>query len=135
MSKVANIYQQKHNSVINEYLDILKKDIKRKKRLKAVKDDFDYKNKIENEKRDLLLVNFKNKKKYLEKDLLNRYAKKYKKISDFAEEQKEIKNSIIKNRQKDRNEKIEKNIFIFFNSICFIFILALLFFYFIHNII
>ena len=112
MSKVANIYQQKHNSVINEYLDILKKDIKRKKRLKAVKDDFDYKNKIENEKRDLLLVNFKNKKKYLEKGLLNRYAKKYKKISDFAEEQKEIKNSIIKNRQKERNEKIEKNIFL-----------------------
>ena len=112
MSKVEYIYQQKHNSVINEYFDILKKDIKRKKRFKIVKEDFDYKNKIENEKRDFHLANFKNKEKNIKIEMIKKYEKRHKHISAFAEEQKGIKNNLIKNRQKERDERFEKNIFL-----------------------
>ena len=112
MTKVANIYQQKHNNVINEYFDILKKDRKRNKRFEIIKEDFDYKNRIENQKREVYLVNFKKKKKDIENDMIKKYEKRHKHISAFAEEQKEIKNNIIKNRRKELDEKIEKNFFL-----------------------
>ena len=112
MNKVENIYQKKHNLVIDEYFDILKKDIKRKKKFNIIKDNFDFKNKIENERRDLYLANFKNKKKEMEKDMRNKYQKRHKHISEFAKEQKDIKNNLIKSQQKERDEQVEKNIFL-----------------------
>ena len=112
MNKVENIYQKKHKFVIDEYFDILKKDIKRKKKFNMIKDNFDYKNKIENDKRDLYLANFKNKKKEMENDMRNKYEKRHKHISEFAKEQKDIKNNLIKSQQKERDEQVEKNIFL-----------------------
>ena len=112
MNKVENLYQKKHNLVIDEYFDILKKDIKRKKKFNIIKDNFDFKNKIENERRDLYLANFKNKKKEMEKDMRNKYQKRHKHISEFAKEQKDIKNNLIKSQQKERDEQVEKNIFL-----------------------
>ena len=112
MNKVENIYQKKHNLVIDEYFDILKKDIKRKKKFNIIKDNFDFKNKIENERRDLYLANFKNKKKEMEKDMRNKYQKRHKHISEFVKEQKDIKNNLIKSQQKERDEQVEKNIFL-----------------------
>ena len=51
IDKVENIYQKKHSLVINEYIDILKKDIERNKKLEKRKEEFDHKKQIENEKR------------------------------------------------------------------------------------
>ena len=112
MNKVENLYQKKHNLVIDEYFDILKKDIKRKKKFNIIKDNFDFKNKIENERRDLYLANFKNKKKEMEKDMRNKYQKRHKHISEFVKEQKDIKNNLIKSQQKERDDQVEKNIFL-----------------------
>lgn len=112
MNKVENIYQKKHNLVIDEYFDILKKDIKRKKKFDIIKDNFDFKNKVENDKRDLYLANFKNRKKEMEKDMRNKYEKRHKHISEFAKQQKDIKNNLIRSQQKERNEQVEKNIFL-----------------------
>ena len=65
MDKVKGLYQKKHSYIINEYFDILRKDIKRKKRLNINKENFALKKKIENEKRDKKIADFKyNKKLY-----------------------------------------------------------------------
>ena len=112
MNKVENIYQKKHNLAINEYLDILKKDIKRSQKLNLIKDNFDHQNKIKNEKRELYLINFKKKKKDIEKNNRQKFEKRQKHISKFYEEQKELKYNLIKSQQKERNEKVEKNIFL-----------------------
>ena len=111
MNKVENLYQNKHNLIVNEYFDILKKDIKRSKRRNLIKDNFDNKNKIENEKREIYLINFKKKKKDMERNIRQKFEKRYKHISAFSEEQKEIKNNLIKSQQKERNDKKERNIF------------------------
>ena len=111
MNKVENLYQNKHNLIVNEYFDILKKDIKRSKRRNLIKDNFDNKNKIENEKRAIYLINFKKKKKDMERNIRQKFEKRYKHISAFSEEQKEIKNNLIKSQQKERNDKKERNIF------------------------
>ena len=76
MNKVQSIYQKKHNLAINEYLDILKKDIKRSQKLNLIKDNFDHQNKIKNEKRELYLINFKKKKKDMEKKNKKRRGRK-----------------------------------------------------------
>ena len=91
IDKVENIYQNKHSSVINEYIDILKKDVERNKILEKRKEEFAHKKQIENEKRDRCLMNFKN-------------------INKVVEEQKEIRSHFIKNKKKEREEKEERNI-------------------------
>ena len=112
LNKVENIYLKKHNLAVNEYFNILKKDIKRNKRFDEIKKNLDFKNKIENEKRDLYLANYKNRNKDIEKSMREKFAKRYNHIHQFAEEQKELKNNVIENQKKDRDEKIEKNIFL-----------------------
>ena len=110
IDKVENIYQKKHSSVINEYIDILKKDVERNKILEKRKEEFAHKKKIENEKRDRCLINFKNINKDFENYMRYRFNKRYNHINEFVEEQKEIRNNLIKNKKKEREEKEERNI-------------------------
>lgn len=112
MSKVDSIYQQKHNLVLNEYNDILKNDIKRQKKRQILKESFNNKNKIKNEKRTMYLLNYKRNKKIMETNVRKKFDKKQKDISLFYEEQKEIKNNLIKSQQSERNKKKEKTIFL-----------------------
>jgi hypothetical protein len=109
IDKVESIYQKKHSLVINEYIDILKKDIERNKKLEKRKEEFDHKKQIENEKRDRCLMNFKNINKENENNMRYRFSKKYNHINEFVEEQKEIRNNLIKNKKKEREDKEERN--------------------------
>ena len=111
LNKVANINQKKHNWALKEYFNILKKDIKRNKRFDEIKQNLEIKNNIENRKRDLYLINFKNRNKDIEKHMREKYTKKHDHIHQFAEEQKELKNNIIQSQKKEREEKAERNIF------------------------
>ena len=107
--KVENIYQKKHDSVINEYIGILKKDIERNKIFEKRKEEFEHKKKLENERRDRCLINYKNINKDFEDNMRYRFNKRYNHINEFVEEQKEIRNNIIKNKKKEREEKEERN--------------------------
>ena len=109
IDKVENIYQKKHSSVISEYIDILKKDMERNKILEKRKEEFDHKKQIENEKRDRCLMNFKNINKENENNMRYRFSKKYNHINEFVEEQKEIRNNLIENKKKEREEKEKRN--------------------------
>lgn len=109
LDKVENIYQKKHDSVINEYIGILKKDIERNKIFEKRKEEFEHKKKLENERRDRCLINYKNINKDFEDNMRYRFNKRYNHINEFVEEQKEIRNNIIKNKKKEREEKEERN--------------------------
>ncbi len=112
MDKVEDLYQKKHSYAINEYFDILRKDIQRKKRLNLNKEQFAFKKNIENEKRDKVIADFKYNKKIMENYMRKKFENRHKHIYEFAEEQKEIKNNLIKSQQKERDKKFEKNIFL-----------------------
>ena len=111
MDKVENLYQQKHSSAINEYFDILKKDIKRQKQMKIKKENFIFKKKKENERREKIFTDHKNHKRVLEKYVRNKFENRHKHIDEFAEEQKEIKNNIIKCQRRERDDKVEQNLY------------------------
>jgi hypothetical protein len=112
LEKVENLYQKKHSSIINEYFDILKKDIKRKKKMNLIKTNFAFKKRIENERREKVFTDYKNHKKIIEKSLRDKFENRQRHIREFAEGQKEIKNNIIKSQRKERDDKVEKNMFL-----------------------
>ena len=83
--------------------------MERNKILEKRKEEFDHKKQIENEKRDICLMNFKNINKKIENNMRYRFNKKYNHINEFVEEQKEIRNNLIKNKKKEREEKEKRN--------------------------
>ena len=87
------MYEEKHNSAINEYMSILKKGIKRNEKIEERKNEFNLKTKIQNQKRYIHYINYKNKTMEEEKDLRIKLEKKHKNISDFYLNQKEKMNN------------------------------------------
>ena len=58
---MENLYQEKHNLAVNEYLLILRKGLERHERIEERKNEMNLKSQIENKKRISLLINYKNK--------------------------------------------------------------------------
>ena len=54
-------------------------------------------------------MNFKNINKDIENNMIYRFNKRYNHINEFVEEQKEIKNNLIRNKKKENEEKKERN--------------------------
>ena len=57
LTKVENLYQEKHNLAVNEYLLILRKGLERHERIEERKNEMNLKSQIENKKRISLLIN------------------------------------------------------------------------------
>lgn len=110
LSKVENMYEQKHNSAVDEYLGILKKGLERHEKIEERKNEFNLKSQIVNQKRYIHLINYKNKTMEENNAMKKRLAIKHQNISDFYLKQKEIKNSIMETQRKIREEKIVSNI-------------------------
>ena len=82
-TKVENMHQQKHELAVNEYLNILKKGLKRYERIDERKIENDVKNKIRNEERKIHLIKYKNKSKEEEEKIRKKLEKKQEDISRF----------------------------------------------------
>ena len=111
LTKVENMYEEKHNSAINEYMSILKKGIKRNEKIEERKNEFNLKTKIQNQKRYIHYINYKNKTMEEEKDLRIKLEKKHKNISDFYLIQKEKRNNWVQTQRQNREEKMLSNIY------------------------
>jgi hypothetical protein len=111
LTKVENMYEEKHNSAINEYMNILKKGIKRNEKIEERKNEFNLKTKIQNQKRYIHYINYKNKTMEEEKDLRIKLEKKHKNISDFYLIQKEKRNNWVQTQRQNREEKMLSNIY------------------------
>ena len=105
------MYEEKHNSAINEYMNILKKGIKRNEKIEERKNEFNLKTKIQNQKRYIHYINYKNKTMEEEKDLRIKLEKKHKNISDFYLIQKEKRNNWVQTQRQNREEKMLSNIY------------------------
>jgi hypothetical protein len=105
------MYEERHNSAINEYMNILKKGIERHAKIEERKNEFNLKTKIQNQKRYIHYINYKNKTMEDEKDLRKKLEQKHKNISDFNLIQKEKKNNWMQTQRKNREEKILSNIY------------------------
>ena len=92
---MENLYQEKHNLAVNEYLLILRKGLERHERIEERKNEMNLKSQIENKKRISLLINYKNKIIQEQNEQRKKLEKKYKNISEFYLKQKEKKKSII----------------------------------------
>jgi len=111
LTKVENMYEEKHNSAINEYMNILKKGIERNEKIEERKNEFNLKTKIQNQKRYIHYINYKNKTMEEEKDLRIKLEKKHKNISDFYLIQKEKRNNWVQTQRQNREEKMLSNIY------------------------
>ena len=111
LTKVENMYEERHNSAINEYMNILKKGIKRNEKIEERKNEFNLKTKIQNQKRYIHYINYKNKTMEEEKDLRIKLEKKHKNISDFYLIQKEKRNNWVQTQRQNREEKMLSNIY------------------------
>ena len=111
LTKVENMYEEKHNSAINEYMSILKKGIERNEKIEERKNEFNLKTKIQNQKRYIHYINYKNKTMEEEKDLRIKLEKKHKNISDFYLIQKEKRNNWVQTQRQNREEKMLSNIY------------------------
>ncbi len=111
LTKVENMYEEKHNSAIKEYMNILKKGIKRNEKIEERKNEFNLKTKIQNQKRYIHYINYKNKTMEEEKDLRIKLEKKHKNISDFYLIQKEKRNNWVQTQRQNREEKMLSNIY------------------------
>lgn len=107
--KVENLYRMKHELIIKEYLDTLKKDIIRNRKLNQIREEFDIKNKIEDERRDRYLINFKHISHQVENLIGKKFEKRQKHISDFVQIQKKLKSDDINIKKQKRIEKMQKN--------------------------
>jgi len=111
LTKVENLYQEKHNLAVNEYLLILRKGLERHERIEERKNEMNLKSQIENKKRISLLINYKNKIIQEQNEQRKKLEKKYKNISEFYLKQKEKKKNIIITQRKKREEKALSNIY------------------------
>ena len=111
LTKVENMYEERHNSAINEYMNILKKGIKRHEKIEERKNEFNLKTKIQNQKRYIHYINYKNKTMEEEKDLRKKLEQKHKNISDFYLIQKEKKKNWVQTQRQNREEKMLSNIY------------------------
>ena len=108
---MENLYQEKHNLAVNEYLLILRKGLERHERIEERKNEMNLKSQIENKKRISLLINYKNKIIQEQNEQRKKLEKKYKNISEFYLKQKEKKKNIIITQRKKREEKALSNIY------------------------
>ena len=111
LTKVENMYEERHNSAINEYMNILKKGIERHEKIEERKNEFNLKTKIQNKKRNIHYINYKNKTMEEEKDLRKKLEQKHKNISDFYLIQKEKKKNLVQTQRQNREEKMLSNIY------------------------
>jgi len=111
LTKVENMYEERHNSAINEYMNILKKGIERHEKIEERKNEFNLKTKIQNQKRYIHYINYKNKTMEEEKDLRKKLEQKHKNISDFYLIQKEKKKNWVQTQRQNREEKMLSNIY------------------------
>ena len=111
LTKVENMYEERHNSAINEYMNILKKGIERHEKIEERKNEFNLKTKIQNQKRYIHYINYKNKTMEDEKDLRKKLEQKHKNISDFYLIQKEKKKNWVQTQRQNREEKMLSNIY------------------------
>jgi len=111
LTKVENMYEERHNSAINEYMNILKKGIERHEKIEERKNEFNLKTKIQNQKRYIHYINYKNKTMEEEKDLRKKLEQKHKNISDFYLIQKEKKKNLVQTQRQNREEKMLSNIY------------------------
>ena len=111
LTKVENMYEERHNSAINEYMNILKKGIERHAKIEERKNEFNLKTKIQNQKRYIHYINYKNKTMEDEKDLRKKLEQKHKNISDFYLIQKEKKKNWVQTQRQNREEKMLSNIY------------------------
>ena len=111
LTKVENLYQEKHNLAVNEYLLILRKGLERHERIEERKNEMNLKSQIENKKRISLLINYKNTIIQEQNEQRKKLEKKYKNISEFYLKQKEKKKNIIITQRKKREEKALSNIY------------------------
>lgn len=109
MDKVKNIYNLKHNLAIKEYMSILEKDIIRDRKINQKRDELELKSKIEDERRDQFLINYKNLSNNISNYVRTKFERRQKHISDFLEEQKRIRIDNINLKKQKRMEKIERN--------------------------
>lgn len=110
LTKVENMHEKKHKSAINEYLDILKKGLQRHEKIEERKNEFNLKTKIENQKRYIHLINYKNKTIEENNEMRRKLAQKHQNISEFYLMQKEKKEYIMQTQRKKREEKVLSNI-------------------------
>lgn len=109
LTKLENMYEKKHNSAINEYLNILKKGLQRHEKIEERKNEFNLKSKIENQKRYIHLINYKNRTIEEEREMRKRLARKHQNISEFYLKQKEKRNNLMQTQRKKREEKVISN--------------------------
>ena len=110
MIKVEDIEKRKHQLKVKEYLQVLKKGIKRFDKIDERKNEKDKKNQIKNEERNIYLINYKIKNKQIENNIRKKFEKKQNNISRFYFLQKEIKKIQLEKKKKQREEKIQNNI-------------------------
>ena len=110
MIKVEDIETRKHQLKVKEYLQLLKKGLKRYEKIDERKNEINRKNQIKNEERNIYLINYKIKTKQIENKIRKKFEKRQNNISRFYFLQKEIKKEQLEKKKKKREEKVKNNI-------------------------
>lgn len=110
--KLKKIDKEKQKKIINEQIEITKKNGERVKKLIQRKNEFDMNNQQKNEERKEKLIAINNLKDEILLNKKKKFFNRQEHIKNFVDEQKRLRSAIIENRREKREEKIGINKFL-----------------------